>query len=355
MKIAIVTLYGNFNYGNRLQNYALQATLCGYGHSVKTIGASANTNGIKNFLKKYLVKKNGNYTFKKMQEIKREKAFDRFTKRNIPTCMFHTQDGKIPKTVDSEYDVFIVGSDQVWNPMFWRDSDESCDLFNFFLGFTNRVKIAYAASFGIEKIPEKWEKRIQPLISRFDYISVREKAGCTITDMLGVQSELVLDPTLLLDAPTWRKMERNTVVEKSYILVYFLGEKADYIKEEIHSVAVYRHLTIINLCDERSKFYQCGPETFLELIDKAEIVYTDSFHASVFSILFHTEFAVFNRSHVNRSDMSSRIRTLLDTVGIDDGMSDMKIVYNQDFRKYDELLKIEREKSLSFLVKALKC
>lgn len=353
MKVAIITLFGNFNYGNRLQNYALQTVLEREGHFVRTIWTDTNTSAIKRYIKRFIEKKNKVFHLKKLKEITREKAFDRFTERNIPTYVFHTKDGKIPMSVNKEYDAFIVGSDQVWNPLFWRDSDDSSELYNFFLGFSELRNISYAASFGIDAVPERWKQRMRPLLKKFDYVSVREKSGCEITRMLGVQSEVVLDPTLLLRADDWRKIEDGVVTENGYILTYFLGEEQRSVVEEIERVSKRRNLAVINLYDSKSKFYRCGPEVFLELIDKAEIVYTDSFHATVFSMIFHTTFAVFNRNHANRSDMSSRIRTLLEIVGIEDGISCSKIVYNQEFPKYDKCLDIEREKSLSFIKNAL--
>lgn len=353
MKVAIITLFGNFNYGNRLQNYALHTVLERDGHAVRTIWADTNTSAIKRYLKKYIERSKKFYHLKRLKEITREKAFDRFTERNIPTHLFHTKDGKIPLSVNEEYDAFIVGSDQVWNPLFWRDSDDSSELYNFFLGFSELRNISYAASFGIDAVPERWKQRMQPLLKKFDYVSVREKSGCEITGMLGVQSEVALDPTLLLRADDWRKIEEGVVKEKGFILTYFLGEEQRSVVEEIERVSKRRNLKVINLYDEKSQFYRCGPEVFLELIDKAEIVYTDSFHATVFSMIFHTTFAVFNRNHANRSDMSSRIRTLLEIAGIGDGISDSRIVYNQEFPQYDKRLDTEREKSLSFIRNAL--
>lgn len=353
MKVGIVTLYGNFNYGNRLQNYALHHVLEKYCEQVETLTADNFSMGIKGKIKRYIEKRNGKYKFKRIQDLKRERSFDRFTSNNIPTKIFSTQDGKIPQSVSKEYDVFVVGSDQVWNPLFWFDSDMSSELYNYCLGFTDNKKISYAASFGVDDISVVWKKRMKPLITKFNNISVREESGIELVEELGMKAELVLDPTLLLEAKEWRKLESDFVKEKKYILTYFLGKQPDYIIDEIKACSDKQQVKIINLYDSENEYYKYGPEVFLELIDKAEVVYTDSFHAVVFSIIFHTEFVVFKRNHANQSDMSSRIRTLLRTVGIKDGLSDANIIYNSDFDRYNECLELERKKSLSFLKTAL--
>lgn len=353
MKIGIVTLYGNFNYGNRLQNYALQFALERKGHSVTTIAVDIDSNLLKRILKRFIEKSCGRYRIKSVRETRRERTFDRFTKKHISTHVFHTTDGKIPEKVNLDYDAFCVGSDQVWNPLFWRDADDSSDLYNYFLSFSHKTNISYAASFGVDSISETWQKRMRPLLQRFGAVSVREASGCKITEGLGVNAELVLDPTLLVDVNEWRKLERNAVTEEKYILTYFLGEQPDYVNSQIKELSHKMKAPVINLYDSKNKYYGCGPEVFLELIDRAEVVITDSFHAAVFSILFHTKFAVFRRYHANQSDMSSRIKTLLSTIGIEGGLSEKTIVINDICSENDKLLDVERKKSLSFLDDAL--
>lgn len=351
MKIGIVTLYGFFNHGNRLQNYALQHVLEECGHTVETLAVEQKKNPVKSFIKKYLERGQNGFVLIPAVERRREKNFKRFSEQNIPVRYMVTADGKFPDTIGQEYDALVVGSDQVWNPSFWEDSDTCSDLYNFLLQFACKKKVAYAASFGIEQLPEQWEKRMVPSMREFDAISVRETAGKELLKQFDIPSEVVLDPTMLVKAEDWRKVESHVVApDKNYILLYFLGEQPDHVKTMIQDKAAELGAEIVDLMDEKSTyFYEKGPDTFLETIDKAEIVFTDSFHASVFSLIFHTSFVVLGRLHNNGTNMNSRIETLLHTVGIKDGISTDHAIVHQDFNNTDQLLAAAREKSLELL------
>lgn len=354
MKVAIVTLFGNFNYGNRLQNYALQEAITSLGHQVITINADYDTSCVKRFVKQFLERTKGGRKIKSITDLKRDRAFDAFTRKYIPTVIYHNSNGEFPESVNLEFDAFVTGSDQVWNPLFWKDSDLSCELRNYFLAFSKNKTVSYAASYGIDVLPIQWLSRIEPLLKEFHFISVREQSGKDITESMGREATVVLDPTLLLSADEWRKTESSMVDNRKYVLTYFLGKQSNTVYSQIKDRADKINAEIINLYDSSCKYYSCGPDTFLELIDKAEIVYTDSFHATVFSLLFHTEFAVFNRKHGNKSDMSSRITTLLGTVGIDGGVSvEDSIYYHRNFSEYDTALDKEKGRSMLFLRQAL--
>ena len=346
MKICIVTLYGEFNYGNRLQNYALQKALESLGHEVSSLAVIKDINPLKRRIKKFIEKQGNRIRFIKSVERKRQREFSNFNNRFITTQIIYNESGLIPEEAGNS-DCYIVGSDQVWNPLFWEDRDDTPELYNYLLSFTDRKKISYAASFGIANLSKKWQGRFKPLISRFDAISVREKDAVDIVSKLGKSAEVVLDPTLLLSPYDWRSVESNKVHEKNdYILLYFLGKKPDDLMFE-------NDIEVIDLLDEKDPWYTSGPDTFVELIDKASIVYTDSFHATVFSIIFHTPFVVYNRMHSNKSDMSGRVRTLLAAIGIEEGLSKTASIINYTGKIEDEKLEIQREKSISFLRRLL--
>lgn len=351
MKIGIVTLYGFFNHGNRLQNYALQHVLEECGHTVETLAVSQKQNPIKRFIKKYLERGERGFVWIPAVERRREKNFKGFSEQNIPVRYLVTADGKYPDTIGQEYDALVVGSDQVWNPSFWEDSDDCSDLYNFLLQFNCNKKIAYAASFGIEQLPEQWAKRMVPSMRAFDAISVRETAGKELLREFDIPSEVVLDPTMLVTADDWRKIESHVVnQDKKYILLYFLGEQPDHVQKMIQKKASELGAEIVDLMDQQSRyFYEKGPDTFLETIDKAEMVFTDSFHACVFSLIFHTSFVVLGRKHNNGTNMNSRVETLLETVGIQNGVSVDHPIVHQDFSTTDVLLAAAREKSMEFL------
>ena len=347
MRIGIVTLYGEFNYGNRLQNYALQIVLEKLGNEVTSIVAVKDHNIIKRYLKLFLVKQGKSIHFRSNKERKRERNFISFTKKYIKTD-YYKNSTKIPHNA-SGAECYVVGSDQVWNPLYWENKEDSNELYNFCLGFTDKKKIAYAASFGISKLPEEWENRFRPFIRAFDFISVRENEAINIIKKMGRQATVVLDPTLLLTEKDWRVIESNIINnEKQYALFYFLGEKPEYIQVE-------NGLDIIDLMDVKSKWYTCGPGTFVELIDKAKIVYTDSFHATVFSLIFKTPFVVYNRKHSNKSDMSGRIITLLEIAGIENGMSSSsELMVNKIREDGQKRIDEKRKVSKQMLSSALK-
>lgn len=354
MKIVIITIHGYFNYGNRLQNYALQTVLKKHHDDVSTWAVSRDCSWLKRTMKRYVRRVNGQLKVTTIANRKREEKFKKFSDRYITTRMFYSADGRLPKAADQDVDIFVVGSDQVWNPLFWADCDESADLYNNCLGFTQKKKIAYAASFGVGAIPEKWSRRMQPLLSAFSNISVRESEGVTILREMGCEAEVVLDPTMLLTAEEWRAVESNKISEKKkFVLTYFLGKQPEEVWDKIRKETEEKNCTVVNLMDPAGLYYASGPETFLELIDKAECVFTDSFHACIFSMLFHTPFAVFQRHHQNRSDMSSRITTLLASVGIQNGISGDNLVIVEDFENIDERIPAEREKSLRYLMNSL--
>ena len=194
----------------------------------------------------------------------------------------------------------------------------------------------------------------------FEDISVRETEGVSIIKELTNKDVVtVLDPTMLVDALEWRNIEKIEILPKNekYILTYFLGEQEENVKKYIDKLACDKNYQVINMMSsERGRFYSVGPEGFVTLIDHAEAVFTDSFHATVFSILFHTPFVVLKRKHRNASDMNGRLRTLLKKFELEKCMEYTAIeeAFCIDFEKCDNILKNEREKSLEYLRRTLK-
>ena len=355
MKTAIVTIHGYFNYGNRLQNYALQTALRKLGADVSTWVVSTDVNLLRRCANKVTKRVNDKRKLKSWREIVREKNFKAFSDGYIETRFFYEKDGKIPQGADTDTDVFVVGSDQVWNPLFWWGGSNSIHLHNCCLAFTNKKKVSYAASFGIPELPEEWKERMAPLLSEFDVLSVREQEGRRILQEMGRDSQVVLDPTMLLTAQEWREVESAEAGNgENYALVFFLGKQPETVKQKIREEAQKAGQKVIDLMDPGCPYYTKGPGTFVELIDKAAMVYTDSFHASVFSILFHRPFAVFARQHANRADMSSRITTLLSSLELDGTIStaDTFAVFD-DFADVDEKLAAVKARSVKFLADAI--
>lgn len=364
LRIAISTLVGYFNYGNRLQNYALQEVLRDMGNDVCTIRDYTNiikhdsfSNRLKRtllngtFFKKVLKKINikGKMTNHRLSII-RENKFKKFTKRYIKETDFFIDQNTKDYTFDDKFDCYVIGSDQVWNYGFPNFSN------NNFVSYSKKPKISYAASFGVSDIPADLKEQYRKGLEEIDFISVREDIGTNIVkDITGRNSTVVLDPTLLLERTRWEDLiSDNRVYDEKYIIIYFLGtlsdadrgyiknfaKKNDYLIKDLHSV-------------ESPDIWTSDPSEFVNLISQAQAIFTDSFHGSVFSIIFEKYFEVFSRKGDGRS-MNSRIDTLLNDLDLLDRWhgskcSNIKPNYTNSMKK----LKDRRNESLSFLRSSL--
>lgn len=169
--------------------------------------------------------------------------------------------------------------------------------------------------------------------------------------------EVVLDPTMLLSSEEWDKVlnKSSIKVEKKYILMYFLGQIDNEWKAEIERIAIKFDCEIINILDKDSKFYQTGPSEFLYLEKNAFLICTDSFHSSVFSIVFNVPFIIFERNS-NTQSMNSRIHTLLSKFNLQSRKFTGTItsdLLKSDYKEAQQILKKEKEKSIKFLKRAL--
>ena len=231
-KIGIITINDNNNYGNRLQNYAVQTYLKKLGFDVETLKNKEPYNEKKKYV--FRVIKNvikGNKRIKD-ERLKRFEDFNKnikFSRRTITAF----------SNIKDKYDFFVVGSDQVWNSNIGRLRD--VDL----LGFArDEQKIAFSASFGVSEISSKDKEKVEKEISKFKAISVREKVGENIIKKLTNRTdvEVLIDPTMLLNPEEWdivakRPKQIDLLKNKKYILNYFLGELSENRKKEIERVA----------------------------------------------------------------------------------------------------------------------
>lgn len=366
MKIAIITLNQNDNYGNRLQNYALQEYLLNEIkiNKIETIWYDPQYTYIskveaftwKTWIKYFINWKNQRTYLKKLylKDNIRMYNIGKFTNK-ISTKF----DFKIKDNLGVEYDYFIVGSDQVWNPNFWSKKDNHANIR--FLKFVPKEKrIAYAASIAIPEIPKDKEKIFKDGLNEMKAISVREKTGADLVkNLTGREVPVVVDPTILLSKEEWQKIEMvpEWYNGEKYILTYFLGNPSPIIK----NIAKKNNWKIYNLMDKNDfDLYTSRVEEFVYLIDHAQLVATDSFHACVFSILMNTPFLVVNRQQKGVADMTSRIDTLMELFGYQDRyivngkceLSDKEIL-NMDFSRVKAIQERERKRSKDFLEKAL--
>ena len=339
-KIAIVTIESP-NYGNRLQNYALQQVLLSMGYSVKTLHRVHQPKGMMASVRRCF------------QEILQTKAAKfRHFDSNIDFSEITIGRDDYPEDLRERFDYFISGSDQVWNPHYYFAAG-NCDFLNF---AEPDQRVSYGASFGVSIIPEDKKTVFARYLNDFKAISVREHQGVEIVrELTGREAEVVLDPTLLLSRDAWHKVmkkPKGTPAGK-YVLVYALGEKNQRFLDKMESLS--KEYQILDACalQTNGRALPVGPAEFLYLIQNASIILTDSFHASVFSIIFLKPFITFNRTGV---EMNSRIETLAQMAGLEQCMNqfgDLVCEESQNFEMTEELLENEKEKSIAFLRRAL--
>lgn len=366
-KIAILTITDGENYGNRLQNFALQEVLREKGYHVETIRRSTyRDTGTKDiiirFVKNIVKTAIGRQTDKHI--LNRKFRFYLFNRKYIhfSKCVLH--DNNYPCDLNAMFDYFVVGSDQVWNAGFRIISDDILNHLAFFA--SGEKRIAYAASFGTDRIANGFEQYFIDELPRFKAISVREETGAKIVEECGANAEVVLDPTMLLGKENWMEFAKKPayVKESSFIVTYFLGEKDKRILEYIKSIAGNTKVYNLDIESQLSELidsvrvFSTAPDEFVWLIQNADCVLTDSFHATVLSILFHKPFCVFERKAIRESyKMGSRIDTLL-------GMFQLERFRNRDCLlsirpepydagMIDKIIDHERKKSLDFLRRAL--
>ena len=355
-KIGIITLTGYNNYGNRLQCYAL-SKYC-------NDNFNADFFVLKNYpylnnrrlillrmIKHYIKERNKKKVlYQNPKEIERTKKFLEFEK-NIKYY---------PKTINAYtnlnmFDYLIVGSDQIWNPNCGGLRD--VDLLKY---VDDRKKISYSASFGLNNVPIKYKEKTRKSISSFKCISVREERARQIIEELTCRkdTEVLIDPTMLLTSQEWDKVTKkpDKLTSKKYILNYFLGNLSNNTKNEIERIAKENNCDIINILDVNDPFYASGPAEFLYLEKNAFLICTDSFHASVFSILYNRPFVVFEREGKG-INMNSRIDTLLTKFKLNDrkynGENITQKNIEHDYSEAYKVLDIEREKSKRFLKSAI--
>ena len=383
-KVGIVSCYYVKNYGSMLQAYAVQKLLDDKKIENENINFVKIKNGRQIFLyMKRLCDRNVRKVQLKILKKKiigklnkkkygdnfnlRNKKFEEFSKKYIRTS--HPYEGyEKLKDGAKNYKAFILGSDQVWNP-------DNFDNHYFTLEFIPKEipKITYAPSFGVSSIPEKQREGTKKYLERIDYISVREKSGQKIVkDLIGREVPVVLDPTLMIDKEKWDEIQpNNRLYDKKYIFCYFLGKNKEHrewvrkIKEKTgYTIIALPHIDEIVKCDDEYadiKMYDVGPAEMINLIKNAEIIFTDSFHCTAFSILYNKKFITFNRfKNKAKESTNTRIKSILSILELENRLvtdyEQCERIYNEeiDFEKPNERLKEMKDKSFGYFDNALK-
>ena len=354
--IGIITICDNNNYGNRLQNYALQEALKKYNFNITTLWNETSKSSLKRSLKEMIKKYILVLKYNK-KDIQRQNIFTNFTNILLTnTITIYT--GNDLNYLNDRYDYFIIGSDQIWNYNF---RGKYFGNFEFAMFADKHKCFSYSASMGVNKIPNKKKDVYINGLNHLKYVSVREERAKEIAEKLTNRKdvEILIDPTMLLTANEWDKVSRKPkqLNFDKYIFNYFLGKLSEIRKKEIERIAKENNCEIINILDPKDPFYVCGPSEFLYLEKHAFLICTDSFHSSVFAILYNRPFIVFDRED-NIVNMSSRIDTLISKFELKDRKFEGQITeknMNHDYSKAYGILETERQKSFDFLKKALNC
>lgn len=339
------------NYGSLLQTYAMQKVLDKLEIDNEIILFKSDP--VKQFYRvfniPFLSMKLKLYKRKIVSKIKypeiykgsceRDRAFQQFKDKK---CRFTPKITSRDKLNDmgEQYRAVVLGSDQVWNPA-------NLEMNFYTLNFVpkSKTKVAYAPSFGVSAVPKKQREKTREYLNRIQYISVREKAGAEIVkDLTGRDVPVVCDPTALLTREDWNELRSDKkYTDQKYIFCYFLGSNPEHRRfaEKVKALTGYQIIALQHL-DEFVKGdlkfgditpYDVGPQDFINLLSRAEIVLTDSFHGTMFSIYYHKKFIVFPRYQENeKNSTNSRISSILQIMNL----SDRKIKANASAEDYLE-------------------
>lgn len=370
MNVAILTITDGANYGNRLQNYALQELLKSVGCDTVTIQRKTFRDFsyiqqkkvvLKNLLKRALGKKSTTFL-----QIERKKVFNNFNREYISFADDILEKNKANEMLKDKYDYFVCGSDQIWNAQFKIIQEDIKNHLAFFARPNQRI--AYAASFGSSEFLSEYKYIFKQELTKFKAIGVREQSGKRlVTQYCGREdATCVLDPTLMLSSRQWENIETKPKynIPSKYILTYFLERTNEKLQNYIHKIAKDMSAEIISLQSEflldneitNGKFFLTSPEEFVWLIHHSQGVLTDSFHAIAFSINFEKPFRIFGRS-ITRNNMNDRIESISNLLDLNIEIGNMEspegnfTVWN--IEKAKQLLLKEQRKSLQFLKDAL--
>ena len=327
IKVVVATWYLSDNYGTCLQAYALNHFLEVNGIECKTLayGRFYGIDELPDIIKKGFKKINEKLIAKKSNEpksdfsVNAENVFlhnEKIMMSNIKLAQMKTYKQK--KLLIKETDYFIVGGDQLWNPNILANT--------YFLPFVRdkKKKLSYGTSFGVTEIPKRLETQYKKGLSKMSRIAVREDSGVEIVRKVANKEAVsVLDPVFLLDKEMWRTFynkECTTKINYSYALCYFVGGYRKH-RNMVESYVCQNNKKIKTILlpmtpdDFEYEEAMCDitMADFLYLIDNAEFVFTDSFHATAFSIIFNRNFYNFHRFEENDTkSQNSRIDQILD-------------------------------------------
>ena len=332
-KVAIVTIYSRLNYGNRLQNYAIQEILKGIGVEPFTI---------KNFSKFGLFRKKMDPDFTigeqktrqdKLYDIKKE-IFLKFNEQYLQTYEKDIDMNNIynNQNILDGFDCFVVGSDQVWNY-----NIKSLSELNFLPFDTDKKKISFAASLCLDSINDDFKPYYKNYLSKFSSISVREeKAKEILENLLHRDIERVIEPILMIRKNKWEEImvKPEYELKNKYILIYMISDLP--INNKITKYSQKNDFEIIDINSISSEHFLTSPNEFIYLMRNSELIITDSYHAGIFALIFNKRCQLYKRSG-NYEGMNCRIDTIKELLDLD---------IESDFQEYEDYVEFKNEQDI---------
>ena len=369
MVIRTITCHHAFNRGAMLQAYALAQYLKSLGHEVQVMDYSPNYMPGKakvNF--KWVPKRYDYLGIRMLYQLakyrqhkltqRRHDALESFYMKYIPVTSKHYNTIDELRNDPPVADLYVAGSDQIWNTSFPNGKDAA---FYLDFGSPNR-KISYAASFATKELVQGTEAFVKNKLHNFDAISVRELSGLKLLNSLGFEGQLVVDPVFLLTSKQWDLFDGNDDEARDrYILIYDFEPRKSAIKTIAKRLADLYGCKIFTVSSAPSvfsyadkSFLTCSPEKFVRLIKHAQCVISNSFHGTAFSMIYGRDFFVVNR----KDGLNARMQDLLERYKlnnrlIDDKVSDEDLVKSINYDGVINQLNDDINESKSFLRKQI--
>ena len=368
--VGIITIHKINNYGSVLQAYALQKVCEDLGYKTEIIDyVFPNKYHVQHrYPAKCDTQPNEPRWIKMLYApalIRQHKGIHNFVNKyqHLSKNQYNLPEELIQNV--PEYDVYITGSDQLWNPRYC--GGDPAFLLNF--APNDARKISYAASLGVDALPAELVKLYRIFLNRYQYISVREKSSVkVIQNLIGTNVYNVLDPTLLLTRDQWNVIAcKKRIIKKKYILCYFLNYTfnafpyvdilAEYIQKKTDYEIVHVARPPHHLVASHSRYMVgASPEEFLALVRDAEMVLTTSFHGTAFAINYGKPVFTIVK---DKAACDSRQVDLMHTLGLDDQILSIHDTMPEENKfHYDEIVQQEllaglRKKSIDYLKMAI--
>lgn len=370
-KVLLTTVFSGYNYGSSLQVLATKTILKELGYDCRLVAMKSLIKGrdirikklITILIRSWLIRgKNGanalstyKGSYNKVMIGDSVTRFEQFTNEYLePQYMSWNSMKRLAK----ECVACFAGSDQIWN-----SSTMYVDPMYYLRFAPAEKRIAFAPSFGRDFVAEYNKKKMSKWISDFAYLSVREDSGVRlIKDLTGRDAIHLIDPTLMVKGETWKKTLNLQDKQENYILTYFLDKPSESARKAIAElketlkcevIAIPYQFDDMGYCD---KVVPTGPIEFLDLINNAKCVLTDSFHGTAFSINLHTPFYVFGRNYGTAHSQNSRIESILKMMNMQDRFEQKDIVGQLkaiNFEVSEQILSDERNKSRNYIINTI--